>query len=301
MVRRRRIRPHGRGRGRLPADNPNDDQCYRIIDVRNPSKPVEVGRWWLPGTREGDNVPPPVRHTAPLPDIGLPRPQHQRLSASGRTAPISAISTAAMIILDIADKAHAAGRRRWDHSPPYSGFTHTRGAVLQAQPADRHRRVDRQTAPPTGRSWCGSSTTATRRNPIPIATCPLPPLEAFAERGGRFGAHNLHENMPTPHCWYSDDVVLGTFFNGGLRAYDLANPYQPKEIAVFVPPAAAALALPAPSSSTTCSSTSARSSTPSTAWRRALLPGDGVLMIRDRRVSSSPPPCGEGPGAGEVP
>ena len=24
---------------------------------------------------------------------------------------------------------------------------------------------------------------------------------------------------------------------GGLRAYDLANPYQPKEIAAFVPPA----------------------------------------------------------------
>jgi hypothetical protein len=31
--------------------------------------------------------------------------------------------------------------------------------------------------------------------------------------------------------------VLGTFFNGGLRAYDIANPYQPKEIGVFIPPA----------------------------------------------------------------
>src|SRR5690554_6908395 len=34
--------------------NQLDDQCYRIFDVRNPTKPVEVGRWWLPGTREGD-------------------------------------------------------------------------------------------------------------------------------------------------------------------------------------------------------------------------------------------------------
>ncbi|MGH7112041.1 MAG: LVIVD repeat-containing protein, partial [Stellaceae bacterium] len=39
--------------------HPKDDQFYRIIDVKNPSKPVEVGRWWLPGTREGDSAPPP--------------------------------------------------------------------------------------------------------------------------------------------------------------------------------------------------------------------------------------------------
>jgi hypothetical protein len=29
--------------------HPNDDQFYRSIDVRNPSKPTEIGRWWLPG------------------------------------------------------------------------------------------------------------------------------------------------------------------------------------------------------------------------------------------------------------
>jgi hypothetical protein len=42
--------------------NPKDDQFYRIIDVRQPTRPVEVGRWWLPGTRDGDPEPPPVRH-----------------------------------------------------------------------------------------------------------------------------------------------------------------------------------------------------------------------------------------------
>ncbi|MNC93077.1 hypothetical protein D3C83_96220 [compost metagenome] len=29
--------------------------------------------------------------------------------------------------------------------------------------------------------------------------------------------------------------MLATFFNGGVRAYDLSNPFQPKEIAYFVP------------------------------------------------------------------
>jgi hypothetical protein len=67
----------------------------------------------------------------------------------------------------------------------------------------------------------------------------MPPVDAYAHRGGRFGAHNLHENVPVPTAWFSDEILIGTFFNGGLRAYDISNPYQPKEIAAFVPPAPA--------------------------------------------------------------
>ena len=33
---------------------------------------------------------------------------------------------------------------------------------------------------------------------MPIATCPLPSPEGYANRGGRFGAHNIHENTPRP-------------------------------------------------------------------------------------------------------
>src|SRR4029450_7323897 len=34
--------------------NQKDDQFYTIVDMHNPSKPEEVGRWWLPGIRQGD-------------------------------------------------------------------------------------------------------------------------------------------------------------------------------------------------------------------------------------------------------
>ena len=73
--------------------------------------------------------------------------------------------------------------------------------------------------------------------PVSISTCPLPPLEQFAQRGGRFGAHNLHENRPG--LWISEDVIVGTFFNGGVRAFNLSNPFRPEEVAFFVPPAPA--------------------------------------------------------------
>ncbi len=29
--------------------------------------------------------------------------------------------------------------------------------------------------------------------------------------------------------------MIGTFFNAGVRAYDISNPYQPQEVAYFVP------------------------------------------------------------------
>src|SRR5579884_610160 len=71
--------------------HPLDDQFYRCIDVRNPSKPVEVGRWWMPGTRQGDNVMPrrgisSTRGFAPTTPTSI---------RSGRTAATSPISTAA--------------------------------------------------------------------------------------------------------------------------------------------------------------------------------------------------------------
>ena len=58
-------------------------------------------------------------------------------------------------------------------------------------------------------------------------------------RGGLFGAHNLHENLPVPTSWTSDQIVIGTFFNAGVRAYDVGDPFQPREVAYFVPGAPA--------------------------------------------------------------
>ena len=50
-----------------PTD-PKDDQFYVIMDVKDPSNPREAGRWWLPGTQEGDDAPLPARH--PQLDVG---------------------------------------------------------------------------------------------------------------------------------------------------------------------------------------------------------------------------------------
>jgi len=33
-------------------------------------------------------------------------------------------------------------------------------------------------------------------------------------------------------AWHSDTIIIGTFFNGGLRAYDISNPYSRRKPAV---------------------------------------------------------------------
>jgi hypothetical protein len=54
----------------------------------------------------------------------------------------------------------------------------------------------------------------------------------FCSRGGRFGAHSSNENAAPV---YFQKIAFFTFFNAGVRAVDIRNPYQPKEIGYFIP------------------------------------------------------------------
>jgi hypothetical protein len=210
----------------------NDDQFYRIVDVRNPSRPTEVGRWWLPGTREGDSAPPPQR-LDPKFDAGFRAHNTNVFPQRPDRAYVGYIDGGA-VILDIADKARPKLVGRWQYSPPFNGFTHT---VLPL--FDRNLLiVSDECVKDNGFDWPKLVWVVDARvesNPIPISTLPAPPHSAFSQRGGRFGAHNLHENLPVPTSWSSDQLVIGTFFNAGVRAYDISNPYQPQEVAYFVP------------------------------------------------------------------
>ena len=72
----------------------------------------------------------------------------------------------------------------------------------------------------------------------------MPELESYRDRGGRFGSHNLHENRPGA-SFRSDTLVFATFFNAGVRTFDVSNPYQPVETAYYVPECPAGSRYPA--------------------------------------------------------
>jgi hypothetical protein len=54
----------------------------------------------------------------------------------------------------------------------------------------------------------------------------------FCSRGGRFGTHSINENM-TP-VFYKR-IIFVAFFNAGVRAVDVRDPYHPREIAYYIP------------------------------------------------------------------
>ncbi len=59
----------------------------------------------------------------------------------------------------------------------------------------------------------------------------------FCDRGGRFGTHSSNESMAP--IFYKKVVFLA-YFNAGVRAVDVRDPYHPKEIGYFIPAITAA-------------------------------------------------------------
>ncbi len=210
-----------------------DDQIYRIVDISNPAQPRETGRWWYPGTRVGDSAPPPARLPGIF-DTGFRAHNTNVFPERPDRAYVGCIDGGA-VVLDIADPSRIKVASQWNHSPPFNGFTHTvlplfeRGLWI----------VSDECVKDDGADWPKLVWVVDARsdaNPVPISTFPAPPYSTFAKRGGRFGAHNLHENLPLPCSFRSETLFIGTFFNAGVRVYDTSNPYQVQEVAYYVPP-----------------------------------------------------------------
>ena len=79
--------------------------------------------------------------------------------------------------------------------------------------------------------WIADITTETK--PFGASTWTVPEASGnFCSRGGRFGTHASHENF-TPI--YYNRIMLVAHFNAGIRAVDVRDPFNPKEIAYYIP------------------------------------------------------------------
>ena len=240
------------GAGDFHPTNPLDDQFYMIVDVRDPRKPREVGRWWLPGTRIGDACLPgclPRRHRI---DDGYRAHNIEVFPQRPDRAYVGYIDGGA-ITVDIKGLADVrAGRlrsfspqtvSRLSYAPPFTAWTHTmqpffaRGLAVVSDEAVLNNCGD---APKL--IWLVDIREET--NPVTVATAPQPQNVAeLCTRAGRFGAHNLHPNFPTSTSAQLRNTFVGSFFNGGVRIYRLVDvplagaPPRIEELAFFIPPA----------------------------------------------------------------
>jgi hypothetical protein len=79
--------------------------------------------------------------------------------------------------------------------------------------------------------WFADVTIESR--PTMISTYTVPEASGhFCERGGRFGSHSSNESMAPV---FYKKVALIAWFNAGVRAIDVRDPYHPKEIGYFIP------------------------------------------------------------------
>jgi hypothetical protein len=73
----------------------------------------------------------------------------------------------------------------------------------------------------------------TESKPFGIASWTVPESSGnFCDRGGRFGTHSSNENL-TPI--YYGRILFIAHFNAGVRAIDVRDPLQPKEIGYYIP------------------------------------------------------------------
>ncbi len=79
--------------------------------------------------------------------------------------------------------------------------------------------------------WFADVTTETR--PMMISSWTVPEASGnFCERGGRFGSHSSNESMAPV---FYEKMAFIAFFNAGVRALDIRDPYHPKEVGYFIP------------------------------------------------------------------
>ena len=71
------------------------------------------------------------------------------------------------------------------------------------------------------------------KTPVVISTFNVPEASGnFCSRGGRFGSHSSNENQPP---MYYGKYVFVAWFNAGIRAIDIRDPYHPREAGYYIP------------------------------------------------------------------
>ena len=203
---------------------------YVIVDIADPAQPEEVGRWFVPEQFAAGGGRPPARYSL-----------HGPAYVEGERAYLG-YGAAGMIILDISDVRTPRLVSRLEAGP---AFTNSLG-MHTVIPLPRRKlaivnteAIAEESAEPLNFAGIVDISDETQPRLISLFPSPEPPPGApypnFQRRGGRFGPHNQHHFQHQPYLLDRDDLVYLTWFNGGLRVYDIRDPYLPREVGFFLP------------------------------------------------------------------
>jgi len=210
-----------------------DGNILVILDISDPTAPKEAGRWWMPGQKAGE-----PRQAGPQ---GFHGPAN--VSPDGKTI---ALGYAPSIVnLDVSDVAQPKLIGQLPMSPPFisagAQSEHTvlplwdRNLLFVNSEASFERCQD-------ALNYAGLVDNKNPAAPRLISLFPLPapppgaPYKNFCEKGGRFGPHNTNQEIHLPDVEKPGDLIYLTYFNAGLRIFDIKDPVMPVETGWFIPP-----------------------------------------------------------------
>jgi hypothetical protein len=192
-----------------------------IYALANPAKPREIARWWMPGQHTAGGEKPTWS--------GYKNRLHHTLR-SGDTL-WAACWQAGLRVIDVSDITRPRTIGEYNYHPPFPEPTHT---VLRVPFKVGGRDVvvvfDEEHDHVPGRLHAGMwlFDVSDVANIKPISMFHVSELDSPWSRVGRFGAHQPAEHM-------EDTLVYASWFSGGLRVIDIANPELPVEIAHYIP------------------------------------------------------------------
>jgi hypothetical protein len=202
------------------------DYIMITIDMSDPTKPREVGRFWLPGmnTAAGETPNWPLEYGR----YGLHHP-----IVHGDTAYCS-WRDGCLAVVDVADRSKPKLIKHKMWAPPFGGGTHNALPlpdrdlliVVDESVLDHQEDGDKPI-------WVFDNRLPS--NPISISTFPSPSDADYKSRRGHFGPHNIHENRPG--SFVSSSLIFATYQNAGVRVFDIRDKYAPVEVGALVPPA----------------------------------------------------------------
>ena len=194
-----------------------------ILDLKNPAKPEEVGRWWMPGQWTAGGEKPGWK--------GAAHKCHHPLRSGNRL--YTSYWHGGFVILDIEDMSKPKLVSGLDWSPPFPWPTHTclripfkidNRDIMLVSDEDVVRLAG---CPPYPAAFLWLVDITDERHPTPFSSYQIegiPPDEQPYATG----------------CHQPSEIVTGTeipvaWFAYGLRIIDIARPHAPREIGHFLP------------------------------------------------------------------
>jgi hypothetical protein len=233
-----------------PLNDHHDRGSHALIyDLSDPAKPVFVRNFGLPGQEPGSNVPEPV---SGLHHVFSTGPKGNRVYFANGNAGDG--------ILEIVDreKLLSGPKEPTDENlrypvvarvdlPPDVGvhtvipLTHMELPEFAKQKegsvkdflvviGEGHGNLKKCR---DARQMVRFFDVTTESKPVGVSTWTVPEASGnFCSRGGYFGTHDSNEHF-TPI--YYKRVMFISHFNAGVRALDIRDPYNPKEIGYYIP------------------------------------------------------------------